>query len=419
VNPIGVLHVIDTLEVGGAERMAVNLVNCLPRERYRPYLCTTRRSGSLVTKVRSDVTLINLARRNRFDLAPLKRIADFVRKHDIRLLHAHGPALFFSKVTTICVPGTTLIWHAHYGGLPSQNWRAVLYRLACTGATVITVNEELAIWARERLCVPAARVHYLQNFVEKPDSERRASDLPGESGFRVACLANIRAEKDHLTLLRAFATVVRRFPRAHLLLIGAPSNQNYYGLVLKCVADLGLSGQVSFLGPVEDVYDVLKACDVGVMSSATEGLPMALLEYGVAGLPTVATRVGQCPPVLNDGKAGILVDARSPKALAGALEDLLESPERRQVLGEAFRDHIGRNYATSTAVGQLCRIYDDLCSHTDLPTQHSSLLFATGLLDLQPTGQKLQQSMDRAADKRQKRRQSGKGDSKTRLPGSW
>jgi glycosyltransferase involved in cell wall biosynthesis len=367
VNPIGVLHVIDTLEVGGAERMAMNLVNCLPRERYRPYLCTTRRAGSLVARVRPDVTIVNLARRNRFDLAPLKRIADFVRTHDIRLLHAHGPALFVSKAATICVPGTTLIWHAHYGGLPAQNRRALLYRLACRGATVITVNEGLAIWARERLCVPPTRVHYLQNFVEKPDSERPASKLPGEPGFRVACLANIRAEKDHLTLLRCFAVVVRRFPRAHLLLIGAPSDQNYYGLVSKCVAELGLCGQVSFLGPVEDVYTVLKACDVGVLSSATEGLPMALLEYGIAGLATVATRVGQCPQVLDDGRAGILVDPRSPAALASALEGMLGSSDMRATLGAALQKHIEHNYSETAVVSELCRIYNNIVSEAHAP----------------------------------------------------
>jgi glycosyltransferase involved in cell wall biosynthesis len=362
MNPVGVLHLIDSLDIGGAERAAVNLVNCLPRDRYHPYLCMTRRSGSLLNSVHSDVTLLDLARRSRFDLAALGVIKAFVRKHKIRILHAHGPAVFFSKVVAMCVPGTILIWHAHYGGLDSQNVKSLLYRVACAGATIITVNENLATWARKRLHVPPGRVHYLQNFVEKPRSDFVHSGLPGEAGFRIAYVANIRAEKDHVTLLRAFKFVLEKHPRAHLLLVGSPSDREYYELVCKCVAEFGLSKSVSFLGPVEDVYSVLKACDIGVLSSAIEGLPMALLEYGIAGLPTVATRVGQCAQVLNNGHAGILVNSRSARDLARALEHLLAFPERRRSFGAMFREHVEQNYSSTAVVAKLSRIYENLLS---------------------------------------------------------
>ena len=368
MDPVGVLHLIDSLDVGGAERAAVNLVNNLPRDRYHPYLCTTRRSGSLVNSVHSDVTVLDLARRSRFDLAALEVIKAFVRKHKIRVLHAHGPAVFLSKVVTMCVPGTILIWHAHYGGLSSQNLRSLLYRIACAGATIITVNENLATWARKRLHVPPGRVHYLQNFVEKPQSDLVYSGLPGEAGFRIAYVANIRAEKDHVTLLRAFKIVLEKHSCAHLLLVGSPSDREYYDLVCKCVTDFGLSKNVSFLGPVEDVYSVLRACDIGVLSSAIEGLPMALLEYGIAGLPTVATRVGQCAQVLNNGRAGILVDSRSARELARALEHFLSFPERRQSFGAMFREHVERNYSSTAVVAKLSLIYENLLQSQPNPT---------------------------------------------------
>jgi glycosyltransferase involved in cell wall biosynthesis len=223
------------------------------------------------------------------------------------------------------------------------------------------------MWASKRLGVSPERVHYLQNFVERPPSEQVSCELPGEAGFRIAYVANIRAEKDHLTLLRSFATVLKRYPRTHLFLIGSPSDRDYYDVVCKCVADFGLSRNVSFLGPVEDVYSVLRACDIGVMSSAIEGLPMALLEYGVAGLPTVATRVGQCAQVLNNGRAGILVDSRSARELARALEYLLEFPERRRAFGASFREHVEQNYSPSAVLTKLSRIYENLlCSQPKL-----------------------------------------------------
>ena len=65
----------------------------------------------------------------------------------------------------------------------------------------------------------------------------------------------------------------------------------------------GLESHVFLLGSRSDVPSILSGCDIGVLSSASEGMPLALLEYGVAGLPTVATRVGQVPEILDEGRA--------------------------------------------------------------------------------------------------------------------
>src|SRR5438876_11120160 len=80
-----------------------------------------------------------------------------------------------------------------------------------------------------------------------------------------------------------------------------------------------------------------KACDVGVLSSRSEGMPLALLEYGMNGLPSVATRVGQCAEMLDDGRAGLLVPPAAPEPLAKAILALLQSPEQRAELGGRFR----------------------------------------------------------------------------------
>jgi len=367
------MHLVDTLAVGGAELLAVNLVNHLPRDRYRPYLCTTRQTGPLLSRLRADVTCLHLGRRNRFDLLALQRLIRFVREQDIRLLHAHGSALFVAKVVTMCVPATKLIWHAHYGRFASENHRALLFRAACGRATVIAVNEQLVNWARHRLCIPSDRVHYLRNFVIECPEHSPAEDLPGQPGSRVVCVANIRPEKDQLTLIRAFAITVQKFPEAHLLLVGNVTDRGYHQLLQENIRRLRLTDQISFLGLRGDIYRVLNACDVGVLSSVTEGLPMALLEYGTAGLPAIATRVGQCPEVMDDGRAGILVDPQSPKELSRALEGMLESPEIRDALGVTFRNHVACNYGSEGVINELGRIYDTLLPKPRLLTTWESL----------------------------------------------
>ena len=101
-------------------------------------------------------------------------------------------------------------------------------------------------------------------------------------------------------------------------------------------------------------------CRFLVLSSADEGFPLALLEYGTAGLPTVATAVGQCAEVLDEGRAGILVPPGAPGQLAEALLALLQSPAQRTVLGKQLHQRVQAVYSPSHIVEQICQIYDTL-----------------------------------------------------------
>jgi glycosyltransferase involved in cell wall biosynthesis len=114
------------------------------------------------------------------------------------------------------------------------------------------------------------------------------------------------------------------------------------------------------LGVRRDVYAILKACDIGVLSSACEGLPLALIEYGMAALPAVATNVGQCGEVLDEGRAGILVASASPEPLAEALLSLLKSPERRLALGKQLHRRVKERYSADAVMKQVCQIYEKI-----------------------------------------------------------
>lgn len=336
---VSILHLVDTLEPGGTERVAVSLVNHLSRDRFRPFLATTRREGALASEVLPDVGRLSLSRSRTLDLGALRRLVRFVRENGISIVHAHSSSLFLAAL----LPGVRIVWHDHFGRFLEEDRPVWLWGPpARRAAAVVAVSEDLARWSRERL---RANAVYLPNFI--PDVPvGPAPDLPGTPGSRVVCVANLRAQKDHFTLLRALEKV----PDAHLLLAGADVEPDYAARVRKQAGD-----RVTFLGPRPDVPDLLRACDVGVLSSASEGFPLSLLEYGRAGLAAVATRVGQCPEVL-DG-AGILVPPGDPGALADALSSLLRDPARRRELGERLRQRVRQRYSPSAVMERLEAVY--------------------------------------------------------------
>lgn len=347
MSRIGILHLVDSLDPGGAERVAVNLVNHLSRERFRPFLATTRREGALASAVLPDVGRLSLNRSRTLDLGALRRLVRFVRDNGIFVVHAHSSSLFLASL----VPGVRIVWHDHFGRLGEEDRPAWLWGPAARrAAAVVAVSEDLARWSRERLGVEA---FYLPNFIPEAPAGP-IPDLPGT--LRVVCVANLRAQKDHLTLLRAFA----RIPDAHLLLAGAEVEPAYAARVREEASSLG--DRVTFLGSRPDVPDLLRGCDVGVLSSASEGFPLSLLEYGRAGLAAVATRVGQCPEVL-DG-AGILVPPGDPEALADALLALLRDPARRRELGERLRRRVREIYSPSAVMARLEAVYHTVLEST-------------------------------------------------------
>jgi glycosyltransferase involved in cell wall biosynthesis len=364
VSGIGVMHIIDTLDAGGAERVAVNLANLVPRERYRAYLCTTRRDGPLSELVAEDVGRLRLQRKRRFEVGALRRLVAFIRQHRIRILHAHDTSLFIAILASLVPPRPQVIWHVHFGRYVTENHLAWLYRRAVSCVNgVIAVNRPLVKWACEVLGMPAHRVWYIPNFVCASPLDAEPPPLPGLAGQRIVCVANLRFEKDHPTLVRAMAQVVHHIPTAHLLVIGAPSDLAYLDAIQGEIAKYGLEHHVSLLGQRDDVFAMLQACDIGVLSSASEGLPLALLEYGLAGLPAVATRVGQCPDVLDEGRAGILVPSGAPQQLAEALLSLLRSAELRAQLGDRLRTRVRELYSVDRIMEQVCQVYETVLSN--------------------------------------------------------
>jgi glycosyltransferase involved in cell wall biosynthesis len=358
-----VLQLVDTLEMGGAERVAVNLANALPRDRYRISLGTTRRDGPLADLVAADVTRLRMNRRGRFDTRGLAALVRFVRAEQVDLVHAHGTAVFAAQLAARLSRQPAIVWHDHFGRYAVEERSRVLYRMATSGvAGVITVNHPLADWARQQLRIDPARVWYVPNFVTMASGgvATPPADLPGSPETRLVCVGNFRPQKDHLTLVAAMERVAAAVPSAHLLLVGELSDSACGRAVRQEIERRRLTAHVTVLGQRRDVPAILHACAIGVLSSSSEGLPLALIEYGAAALATVATDVGECGAVLDAGRAGRLVRPGAPTELGEALISLLRSPADRRRLGHRFRERVTAEYGAETGVRRVCDIYDSI-----------------------------------------------------------
>jgi glycosyltransferase involved in cell wall biosynthesis len=102
--------------------------------------------------------------------------------------------------------------------------------------------------------------------------------------------------------------------------------------------------QIKILGPVENVSELLSTANLGVLCSESEGLPVSLLEYGLAGLPVLCTQVGQCATVLGNGNWGWLVPPKNPQALADSIIEILSNKNLAAAKAQKFHEHILNEY---------------------------------------------------------------------------
>lgn len=137
----------------------------------------------------------------------------------------------------------------------------------------------------------------------------------------VVSIARMDVQKDHKSLVDAFALVVRKLPEAQLWLVG---NGPLYGWLVRYVAMRKLTDKVRFLGWTQDPLRVLQQSSVFVLSTHWEGFPLSLVEAMQVGLPVVATDCSYGPDeILEDGQHGLLSPPRRPDILASQLEILL------------------------------------------------------------------------------------------------
>jgi glycosyltransferase involved in cell wall biosynthesis len=170
----------------------------------------------------------------------------------------------------------------------------------------------------------------------------------------VLAVGRLIEQKDHRTLLRAFAVVRERQPEARLTILGSgPLEAETRALV----ASLGLGDRVVLPGRLE-IRDWLERADVFAHSSRWEGFGIVLLEAMLAGLPVVATRVSAVPEVVIDGETGLLVEAGDTESFAGALDRLLSDPEAARGLGTAGRERALAEFSVARMTERTVAVYE-------------------------------------------------------------
>jgi len=355
-----VLQLIDSLDAGGAERMAVNLANALIGEVDGSYLCATRAEGLLKAAIDPSVSYSYLKKRRAFDLVAIYKLYTLVKTEKISIIHAHSSSFFLGTLVKVLHPKVKLIWHDHYGNseLLSERPYHILQFCSRFFDMVFCVNTNLVAWNRTHLKTPY--IEFLSNFVLASTTENKLTELEGAAGKRILCLANLRPQKDHLTLLKAFNEIHVLYPEWTLHLVGKDFNDAYSDSIKHYISEQHLDTSVFLYGSQPDTDYIMSQCDIGVLSSISEGLPLALLEYGVGGLAVVTTNVGDCNRIIINDTLGQLVKPSNVELLAMTLKMYMDNVRLRKTVASNLQTHVQDHFSKDSIIETLILNYKQL-----------------------------------------------------------
>ncbi|SFD02922.1 glycosyltransferase [Algibacter pectinivorans] len=354
-----VLQLIDSLETGGAERVAVNIANALSSNIEYAALCATRKEGLLKQDILNTVDYLFLEKKRAFDIQAINKLSRFIRTNNIQIIHAHSSSFFLATIIKILNLRVKVIWHDHYGNSEFLNQRKHVVLKGCSKffSHVFSVNKNLQTWAIQKL--KHAHVSYQPNFATLNKSLQETI-LKGVANKRIVCLANLRPQKDHITLIKAFNKVNVKYPDWSLHCVGKSFNDEYSKSVHDTIMEFNLESSVYLYNAKLDIYNILTQCEIGVLSSISEGLPIGLLEYGLSSLAVIATRVGECEIVITNQVNGLLVEKSSEDKLSKGIINLIENNELRQHLKKSFKLHVETYYSEKAQIKNIIKVYKSI-----------------------------------------------------------
>jgi hypothetical protein len=192
-----IVQIIDSLETGGAERMAVNYANGLSKSIEFSGLIVTRKEGLLLSQIDKKISYLFLEKERKIDFQAIFRLREYIKKNKIDFIHAHSSSFFIAVLVKLTFPKIKIVWHDHYG--ISQDLKARKNLGLKFGSLffsgIISVNTELKNWALSYLW--CSNVVYFPNFIDEVSNSIEKFSLSGAEGKRVICVANLRPQKNH------------------------------------------------------------------------------------------------------------------------------------------------------------------------------------------------------------------------------
>jgi glycosyltransferase involved in cell wall biosynthesis len=365
-RPYRVLHVIDSLDLGGAQVVLLNLIKHADRTRFALEAVSLHGHGVFWEPLRATgVPASSLSFHHYFpSYVPGLLGLMLARRYDVVHCHLLAANVIAKPLAALCrVP--VRINHDHCNdkltdprpwALPADRWTNRF------SSHVIAVSESTRQFVETDEGVPAAHTSTIHNGIDctvnRPRPEARAEararwGLPPDAVV-IAGIGRLTDQKNFALFLEAAARVCAAQPNAFFAIAGTGEQES---ALREQARRLGIAERVRFLGFVREMTELYPAIDFLLLTSKYEGLPITILEAMANGVPIVASKLDGIAEVLTDARDAALVSAQDPEAFAARLLELLEQPARAAEYASRALEKVRTQYSAERMTRDVEAIY--------------------------------------------------------------
>lgn len=366
-RPLQILHVVDSLEFGGLERVVTDLAIAQHEQGDKVTVFSINATTGFTPELKAaGIEVIVGNKQGTLDRRVIKALRRACLTPRADIVHAHNfmPGYYVAAALLLSCRPPVFVGTCHDMGarLSDRKLRWLFQRALSRMAAVAMVGSQVHARYVQGGMVPAERATTVLNgipvnkftFSPQRRAEARRRLQLHDDDLIVGCVGRLVALKNHRVLLDTVPALLPKHPRLKVVIVGYGEEESRLREQAKA---LGISEHVMITGQRADVADLLPGFDVFTLPSQTEGLSIALLEACASSLPIVATQVGGNPEIIHDGETGLLIPANDVAALGDALDRLLSNPAYRQQLGQQACTWVKHNASTASLREQYDSFY--------------------------------------------------------------
>lgn len=365
-----IAQMIDALNWGGAQKLIVTFAEAV---RYRQVELTVISLGKdddapYSAKLRGmGVRVVEFPAPKLFNGRRLRQLIRFVRDEQFDILHTHLTYANILGPIVGLLSGTPVVATLHNVKHDNDTRQKLEHNALRFGTRkIIAVGYEVAkareeVFAKEQIVVIPNAVSPLAPLAPEDRVRVRQEVLNDVSRPLLVSVGRLVEQKGYSDLLTAVSQLRHTHPNVILLIAGSGEQ---FAPLSRQIQEMDLSHHVRLLGARRDVLRLMAASDMYVSASYWEGLPLAILEAMSAGLPVVATAVGDVPRLLSD-KAGSVVPPNQPDQLAAAIATLLDDQALMLTTGHMARARVNRQYGPTVWADRIISVYNQATRNND------------------------------------------------------
>lgn len=357
-----ILHVIESLEFGGAEKVVIHLANRLS-EKHKVTVCLIKYRGDLVGELSEKINVISLdlGEGIHFDLP--RKLGNVILKNAIDIVNTHNWAVFFESylaVKKVKMAKVILTVHGPYTEygpgirqLIKKKIRHFFERRAAKSkyiGKIVTVSDSIQDYIISEIGIPREKLLTIHNGIGAIDCQSVGND----DVLRLISVGRLATIKNHKLMIDALNLCVLQNRNIYLTIVGDGPEREY---LEHYVRDLELTDHIEFLGFRNDIKELITAHDVFVLSSDYEGISIALLEAMSLSRPTIATNVGGIPETIQHQKSGLIVPKGDVERFSEAILKLGKSREWQKEMGSNAREYFQNNFHEDIMLDKYVNLY--------------------------------------------------------------